>query len=321
MQISHSIVSESYLRELVEKRYSLGDTVECTYLLQGLNDSYLIQSNGYKYIFRIYRYGRRTLDAINSEIQYVSYLDSKSSLVAGLISNKHGEVLIAFDCPEGKRYGFLMQCAANTEVESHCILTGASHAYGQSIAKIHKHSAGFNPQHSVNEIDVNRLIWKPISLIEKYFPDVDISHIYAVAKNVSEKLSNLDLQKLTKSYIHGDVTGGNACLSNNNEYIFFDFDCFGYGWLAYDLSIFYWSVLLCQKDEQLWRDFIDGYRSINELCILDLSAIPLLVMARHFWIIGYSIEQMSIKGKLSYKINRLEQDIQFLKMLEDKQNW
>jgi Ser/Thr protein kinase RdoA (MazF antagonist) len=279
-----------------------------------------VQSNGNKYIFRIYRFGRRTLDEINSEIQFVCYLESKSSLVAGLISDKHGEILIAFDCPEGRRYGFLMQCAANTEVESHCILTGASQAYGRSIAKIHNYSSGFIPQYHVREIDANHLIWKPISLIEKHFPDADTSYIYDVAKNVSKKISSLDLQKLTKSYIHGDITGGNACLSDNNEYIFFDFDCFGYGWLAYDLSIFYWSVLLCQKEEQLWRDFIDGYRSINELSALDLSAIPVLVIARHFWIIGYSIEQIPRKGKLSYRLSHLDRDIEFIKKLADKQN-
>ena len=66
---------------------------------------------------------------------------------------------------------------------------------------------------------------------------------------------------------------------------------------------------------------MEGYRAVNDLPFLDLSAIPLLAAARQFWIIGYSIEQMPIKGKLSYKLRDLERDLDFLKVLESKQSW
>lgn len=321
MQISHSIVSESYLREIIEECYILGDSIECIYLLQGLNDSYLVVSGGAKYVFRIYRYGRRTADSIRSEIEYISYLACQSTSVAGPISDKHGKIIKTFNCPEGMRYGFLMQCAANTEMESHCILTGNSHSYGQSVAKIHKLSSNFKPKEIFIDIDLGHLIWSPLSLIRKYFPSVDISYAENIARKVNDELVDLNHDGLTKSYIHGDLTGGNACLSSTNEYIFFDFDCFGYGWLSYDLSVFYWSTILCQKEGKLWNDFIEGYRAVNDLSTLDLSAIPLLAIARHFWIIGYSIEQMPVKGRLSYKLRDLEKDLDFFKVLEGKQSW
>lgn len=321
LKVSHSIVSEIYLGEMIEECYTLGNSIECIYLLQGLNDTYLVRSGEKKYIFRIYRYGRRTAESIQSEIEYISYLDGKSTLVAGPISDNYGNVLKTFECPEGVRYGFLMQCAANTEIESHCVLTGNSHNYGKSVARIHECSFSFKPKEKFTDIDFGHLIWEPISLIKKYFSSVDISYITAIAARVVDELTSLDCGGLTKSYIHGDLTGGNACLSSTNDYIFFDFDCCGYGWLSYDLSVFYWSSLLCQKDEKLWNDFIDGYVEINDLSMLDLSAIPLLAIARHFWIIGYSIEQMSVKGRLSYKLRDLEQDLAFFKVLESKQSW
>lgn len=321
MKTSHSIVSESFLCELIKESYDLGDSIECMYLLQGLNDTYLIVSDGKKYIFRIYRYGRRSIDSIKSEIEYISYLDQQSTLVAGPISDMHGNILKAFDCPEGIRYGFLMHCAANTELESHCILTGKSFEYGRSIARMHKYSSDFKPKEKFRDIDLGYLIGSPLSSVEKYFPGVDISYAKNIALKVENELDNLNQEGLTKSYIHADLTGGNACLSNTNEYIFFDFDCCGYGWLSYDLAVFYWSSLLCQKEEQLWNNFIEGYRAINSISNLDLLAIPILAIARHFWIIGYSIEQMSVKGKLSYKLRDLERDLKFLNVLEGKQRW
>lgn len=321
MKISHSIVSESSLREMIEKCYVLGDSIECIYLFQGLNDSYLIVSGGKKYVFRIYRYGRRTVDSIKSEIEYISYLNHRSTLVAGPILDVNGDILKTFDCPEGMRYGFLMHCAANTELESHCILTGKSYEYGRSIARMHKHSSNFKPKEKFRDVDLDHLIWNPLSLVEKYFPGVDISYAKDIAVRVKNELDNLNQKGLAKSYIHADLTGGNACLSNTNEYIFFDFDCCGYGWLSYDLAVFYWSSLLCEKEEQLWNNFIEGYSVINSLSNLDLLAIPILAIARHFWIIGYSIEQMSFKGMLSYKLRDLERDLKFLKVLEGKQRW
>ena len=165
------------------------------------------------------------------------------------------------------------------------------------------------------------MILKILELVKKNFPNVDISYATSIGQKVKDTLTHLNHEGLTKSYIHGDLTGGNACLSSNNEYIFFDFDCCGYGWLSYDLSVFYWSSLLCQKEENLWNDFIDGYKEIYDLSRLDLSAISLFAIARQFWIIGYSIEQMPVKGRLSYKLRSLEQDLEFLKVLEGKQSW
>lgn len=321
MKISHSIIDESHLREIIEEHYDLGNSIKCTYLLQGLNDSYLVETSGKKYIFRVYRYDRRTLESIRSEIEYIAYLGRQSTLAAGPISDKNGCILKTFASPEGMRYGFLMHCAANTEVESHCMLAGNPRNYGQSVATIHKLSSRFQAKEKFTNIDLNHLIWNPLSLVKRYFPEVDISYAENIAQRISDELSHLDNKGLTNSYIHGDLTGGNACLSSSGEYIFFDFDCCGYGWLPYDLSVFYWSSLICQKEDKLWSDFIEGYKSVNDLSPLDLSAIPLLAIARHFWIIGYSIEQIPVKGRLSYKLRNLEQDLEFFKVLEDKQSW
>lgn len=309
------------MSEIIKEHYDLGNSIECTYILQGLNDTYLVESLERKYIFRIYRYGRRTLDAIKSEIEFISYLNCQPTLVAGPVSDKDGNILKTLDCPEGIRYGFLMQCAADTEIESHCMQTGNPRSYGQSVAKMHQLSSRFQAKEKFTSIDLDHLLWRPLSLVKEYFPKVDISYAENIAQRVSNALANLNNEGLTKSYIHGDLTGGNACLSSTDEYIFFDFDCCGHGWLSYDLSVFYWSSLLCPTEEKLWDGFIDGYRAINDLSSLDLSAIPLLAIARHFWIIGYSIEQMPIKGRLSYKLSNLEQDLKFIKRLEDEHSW
>ena len=211
-----------------------------------------------------------------------------------------------------------MQCAANTEIESHCILTNDSYYYGQSVAKIHKCSTSFKPKEKFTNIDLSYLISKPISQIENLFPEMDISTIKLIGRKISDKLNALDQRDLVKSYIHGDITGGNACVTQESEYVFFDFDCCGYGWQVYDLAVFYWSLHQCQKVKLLWEGFLDGYRSIKQISNSELQAIPLLAAARNFWIIGYSIEQISVKGSLSYQLRDLKRDIEFFDVFENE---
>lgn len=311
MDLVHSILSGSTLQNEIASRYGFPSSISCQLLLQGVNDTYLIAVGDLKYIFRLYRYQRKSFDTICEEVALVNFLQHKSHLVAKLQANLSGEIIQSFAMPEGERYGILMECAANTEFETHCLVAGGSYSYGKSIAELHRHLTDFTPQKQSTLLDLDHLASQPIKLASKQFPDDDLSYLRYEEGRIRDWLIRNE-NMLSKSYIHGDLTGGNACVSQNQEFIFFDFDCCGYGWKAYDLATFYWSARMCNKPKE-WNDFLDGYCSLESLNSVDVSAIPVLAMLRQIWIIGYSIRQIPVKGALFYKPKSLREDIDCLR--------
>lgn len=315
MNISHSIVSETTIKQCVKEHYEVNTELSCKFLYQGLNDTYLIKDNNKHYVFRLYRYNWRTLGDIGFEINTIKALTNQSAPIAQLIKCKSGDTYIRLDCPEGERYGILMDFVGDTEQEQHCFLTNQEYQYGRSVAQLHQAARNVSSTSASKTIDLQTLIWKPLSQIRQYFPDKkgEYNFLHELAHSIATKVENLEKQGLAKHILHGDLTGGNAKFNKNGDFIFFDFDCCGYGCQAYDLAVFLWSATLCRKEQTTWNSFVQGYKEIIDIRQNDLLAIPLFVAARGFWIIGYSIDQIPIKGSLSYNSRHLEEDINFLK--------
>jgi Ser/Thr protein kinase RdoA (MazF antagonist) len=69
---------------------------------------------------------------------------------------------------------------------------------------------------------------------------------------------------------------------------FFDFDCGGFGYRAYEAAVFRWGRLHNAKDtaDEGWQAFLDGYATRRRLAETDLAAVPLFVVARQIWLMG-----------------------------------
>jgi Ser/Thr protein kinase RdoA (MazF antagonist) len=314
VKVAHSIISEDWIANYVIERYDLQEGTACKYLCQGLNDSYLLTDGTKKYIFRLYRRLWRTLEKISAEVDLLLQLERYSAPIAGVVHDRDEKLIQSLACPEGERFGILMHCAANTQKESHCIVTGNAYQYGKAMAKLHNALKRCKPPEGVATLNVDHLIWKPVTLAEQAFPDnkKELHHLREFALQLAQKIDTVGT-RASKQLIHGDLTGGNACIDDDGSYVFFDFDCCGYGWTAYDLAVFLWSATLNGKDKILWPEFMNGYRSEAGLKDQDLALVPLLVAARNCWIMGYSIGQVGVKGSLSYKNHDFIRDLGFLK--------
>ena len=66
--ISHSIISEGWLNRYIVSQYGMSKETICRYILQGVNDSYLLIDGAKKFIFRVYRSQRRTLEKIKDSL-------------------------------------------------------------------------------------------------------------------------------------------------------------------------------------------------------------------------------------------------------------
>ncbi len=210
-----------------------------------------------------------------------------------------------------------MVCAADNEVENHCLLTGNEFPYGKSVGKLHNHSKVVHLE--ARKIDIESLIFSPLKIIEKTFLEKrnELKVLNNIAFNIAKKIQNIETSHdISRAILHGDLTGGNATIDSKGNFIFYDFDCSGYGWAAYDLAVFLWSAITCGKETSSWKAFIEGYCSIDDIDEAEFELTPLLASARNFWIMAYSINQRSIKGELSYSCRQFQQDINFFQKLK-----
>jgi Ser/Thr protein kinase RdoA (MazF antagonist) len=70
---------------------------------------------------------------------------------------------------------------------------------------------------------------------------------------------------------------------------FFDFECCGPGWLAYDSGVFAHALTLLmpvQEAGELLGAFLEGYQERSSMGEADIASIPLFLAARHFWLLG-----------------------------------
>lgn len=316
MKIISSILHADYIAAVVGQFYAIGDIKKCTFISQGLNDTYLIICEQGKFIARVYRHLWRSLDEINAEIDFVTHLATHCAPVAQFILSKDGHRFHALPCPEGERVLVLMECASGSEYETHAIPNNSPFNYGKSVGLMHNAANHFASTRTRRPLNTDHLIWQPLAAVKYSFKQnsTNLEYLRAVADQLTIAINRLETAGLTKMFIHGDLTGGNANQDANGSYTLFDFDCCGFGWQAYDLAVFLWS-LIQNKKAGLWPTFLDGYRSVAQLNPIDEKSIGLFVAARSFWIMGYSMSRVPILGSHSYKETLFVKDVEFIKQL------
>lgn len=315
MKIICSILDADYIAERVSQLYAIGTIKKCTFISQGLNDTYLIICSQGKFIARLYRHKWRSREEIDGEIDFVTHLATNSAPVATFIPANNGAYVHSLQCPEGERFLALMQCAADSEYEIHAITHNTAFNYGTSVGLLHNTSVGFGPTKTRRPINCESLIWQPLAAVQAMYPQhCQLDYLRRYANHLSKEIASLDAAGLTQLCIHGDLTGGNGNQDSSGSYTLFDFDCCGLGWLGYDLAVFLWSLLQNNK-VHLWSEFLDGYKSVAPLANVDERSIGLFVAARNFWIMGYSLSRVAVLGTHSYNESIFIRDVEFLQQL------
>lgn len=319
MKAISTTLDTKYVADLVAKSFNFGTVEKCVFLSRGVNDTYLVIFEASQYVVRVYRHGWRSLDEILCEIDFVSHLASRSAPVAKFLPSRCGANAQSVECPEGERFMVLMECASDSVYESHVVSAGNPFSYGRGVGLLHKASEGFRCSRPRKGLDTEALVCEPLAAVLTHFPEreSELSYLHDQACSLVNEINKLDDAGLRKMFLHGDLTGGNANLTAGGGTTFFDFDCCGFGWQAYDLAVFLWSLIQNRK-LNLWKTFLEGYRSVVKLDYMDEQAIGLFVAARSFWIMGYSISRMPTLGSLSYKSRLFEGDVQFLKRLRSE---
>jgi Ser/Thr protein kinase RdoA (MazF antagonist) len=281
-----TLSTQALLTELLPD-YDIDTPVECEFLHRGLNDTYLIKtSRQAKYILRVYRLGWRSLSEILYELAVLTHLNQQNIPVSIPLARKDGNFIRTLAAPEGERYTVLFTCAPgkNFSYEE----TEEAFFYGQAAARIHNAMDTFTSEHQRFALDLDHLIDLPLQAIAPrlvHRPE-DWDYLQTLGCLLRQRIAAFPPDALEQGFCHGDFHGWNAKITEDKIITFFDFDCCGVGWRAYELAVFRWSARLGEKENDHWEPFLQGYQTERALNEIDLQAVPLFIGIRHIWLLG-----------------------------------
>src|SRR5262249_16823240 len=147
-------------------------------------------------------------------------------------------------------------------------------------------------RHQRFRLDLHHLIDGPLKAIRPRMAHrvEDTLYLERLAEKIRGALTRLPLTSLEQGFCHGDLYASNAHLADDGTLIFFDFDCCGCGWRAYDLASFRWAARVQKKERARWKPFLAGYRKERQLNEIDVEAVPIFVGVRNLWIMGLHAE-------------------------------
>jgi Ser/Thr protein kinase RdoA (MazF antagonist) len=286
---TYSTLSAKALSGYLSTHYELDDAVEWSFLNRGLNDTYLGRCGAHeKYIFRVYRSHWRSQDDIAYEIDALAHLRNNSVAVSHALPRLDGSYQCTFEAPEGPRHAVLFTLAPGKALSYNNGGDVLASRYGRGVAEIHNAMEGFSTSHQRAHLDLEYLIGHPLRHIGPIIAhrQADWDYLQCVAGKLRDAFNGVPLESLQYGFCHGDLNGWNAHATDGGELTFFDFDCCGPGWQAYDIAVFRWLARVFEKEEERWVPFLRGYGEVRELKQVDLDVTSLFVGARAIWMLG-----------------------------------
>ncbi|MFO1259100.1 MAG: phosphotransferase [Gammaproteobacteria bacterium] len=240
LSIIYSLISPESLAKIAEEAFGFSN-VSCSLIKIGDNDNYLIETDGYKYILRVYKREKYWLKADSDyyfEMDWLTHLKQNNCSISYPIQRRDGEYIGHLQAPEGLRYFALFSYAVGEEDP---ITFHRSYLLGREVAKVHLASNNFKSTHTRLTLDIDFLIDEPVRLITNYFGSnrkSEQSQLIKLASDLKEKIARLNLENDAWGVIGGDFHGFNQHFDKQDKPTLFDFDLCGYGWRAYDLAVF-----------------------------------------------------------------------------------
>ena len=283
-RVSYSTLATEALSVWLETGYRIGAVAACRLLHRGLNDSYLVETAGGRYVLRVYRSGWRSPDEIAYEIAALEHLGAKGIALALPVSRRDGAVVDWLAAPEGSRAAVLFTHAPGRELDGS---TEDSRRYGRAVASVHRATDDFEPGYARFSLDLGHLLTEPMAAIRPFLchRPADLDFLETFTSALARRIAALPAGQMDRGFCHGDFHGDNAYI-DERAVTLFDFDCCGPGWRAYDIAVFRWRWGDDEKGNGRWAAFLEGYRSLRPISETDLAAVPLFVAARAIWLRG-----------------------------------
>jgi Ser/Thr protein kinase RdoA (MazF antagonist) len=310
----HSIASPEALAADINARFDIGEVVECKFYSGGFNDTYRLRTKTRKVFYlRIYRIPWRMLADIQYELDVLNHLKQKGFAVANPVASRTGAFYWTLQAAEGDRHAALFYEAPGFEISYDREPAEIAYRYGLAVARMHNALDDFSSKHSRFHLDLDHLIDRPLQNIAPFLAHrpADWTYLCDFAGKLRQRILDLPADELEKGFCHGDLQGYHAMVDPDGTLTFFDFDCGGFGFRAYDLAVFLWCCRLQDAVEARWEPYQRGYQESRPIHSLDLEAVPLFVCCRYLWHMGVHTQNAPDWGcgwlNAEYFENRLAQ--------------
>jgi Ser/Thr protein kinase RdoA (MazF antagonist) len=294
--VTDSNLCANALVEHVLSRYDLGAVRRCRLHHRGLNDTYKVEcGRDHTYFLRIYRADWRSREEIDTEIALLLHLAQHKVSVSTPVSRTDAQVLTPLDCAEGRRWAALFMSAPGKEVnreDREAYTDELAATYGEAAAAIHAAADSFKGRPFRPALDLVELLERPLRLVASTIAhrSEDVAFIEGLGDRLRRRIEGMAGMEI--GFCHGDLHGGNAC-EKDGSFTFYDFDCCGWGYRAYDLAVFPWAFAIRERAtariEAMGRAFLKGYTRRRELAAIDVDAAPVFVAIRQIWLMGLHI--------------------------------
>ncbi|CAG5074759.1 Homoserine kinase [Dyadobacter sp. CECT 9623] len=285
---TYSTLSPHALADFLTERYPL-DSVHCTFLVRGVGDTYLVDSDQGRFILRIYRATHRSFSHVQAEVALLKALQHAGVAVAYPIVDRLEECIHQLNAVEGSRYAVLFSYAPGQPMR---ILNNSQlRALGHETARFHQISSTIALLGERWIFDLDTTLFQPLERLKSAFLADQENYLWLqqAARQIETKIALVNTTRFLSGYCHFDLLPKNMHFEGDSVTLF-DFDFMGYGWLVYDLVSF-WQHLALEvyagrmsqsAFEEAYGIFLESYQSCHPISDQELALVPYLSLG--FWL-------------------------------------
>ena len=296
------------IARVVEAGWPLGPVAHCVLLRRGFNQVYEVRfAGGLRTIARLSADRPRGAPNVAYEAALLTHLRAKGMAVAAPLPRADGSFSLPLEMPEGPCVLLLFHFLPGEPPGEDLADIEAT---GRGLAQLHGAAQSYQGPQSLYSLELPLLLDAPLQRILAA-PTVDEPlhrEFSSLAHGLRQRFAALP--SLSRVHCHGDCHGGNNFMADgtgnaqgHRVAAFFDFDDAGPGLLAYDLSVYLWTLLPRTPDTptagpvlERWRRYLAGYTSVRTIPPQDMAAVGPCVAMRQLWLIGEYAGRIPVWG-------------------------
>jgi Ser/Thr protein kinase RdoA (MazF antagonist) len=230
----YSTLSAVALKDHLIEAYQLNPDITCRLLIRNVSDTYILENQSQKYIFKIYRDAHRKRNEIEAEVELLNILKANGNGVSYPLADITGKQIQQFNAIEGLRNGVLFSFAEGKVIldleNAHLI------QLGQDIAKLHQTTSSIKLSNPRPVFSFETTLFVPLHDLKTHFAEMqeEFEYLSDIAVRVVKKFEEFDTSKFSYGYCHYDFFPKNFHFDTAGNITFFDFDFAGEGYLIND---------------------------------------------------------------------------------------
>lgn len=291
----YSTLSAAALKDYLIKAYQLNSATACRLLIRNVSDTYILENENEKYIFKIYRDAHRKRNEIEAEVELLNILKENGNSVSYPIADVEGNQIQQFNAAEGLRNGILFSFAKGKVIldleDKHLI------RLGYDMATLHQTTSAIKLSYLRPVFNFETTLFEPLKDLKPHFNEMpeEFEYLRNIADKLVKKFEDFDTSTFSYGYCHYDFFPKNFHFDENGKITFFDFDFAGEGYLINDLMTFlnhYFfhqlnNLITKEQAEKDFGTFLKAYQEVRPLTEDELKAIPYLGITFHIFFLKF----------------------------------